>query len=97
MKPIKFSAEQRFRHASHVSWRKVGKEAVVLDLNSNNYFSVREVGSFIWEKLGGGATLAQVRSQICRRYHVKPDAAQRDIESFVKDLCRKELLVPRKG
>ena len=50
----------RFRRASHVAWRTIGSETVVLDLKGKRAFGLNEPGGALWHALaelpeGGGA------------------------------------------
>lgn len=91
----KFDGGRRYRHAEHISWRRVEEEAVLLNLNTSAYFSVNGVGARIWEKLGAGACPDEIQSEICREFSVEPAEAQRHVQDFIHDLCAKELLIPR--
>ena len=83
----------KFKHASNVTWRQVDKDAVILDLDTSNYFSLNEVGVLVWERLGDGATIAEVCEEVCKLYDVPPKDALRDIEKLVAALSAKKLLV----
>jgi hypothetical protein len=82
-----------YKHASHVSWRRVDNESVVLDLNSSVYFSLNEVGTLIWDRLGAGKSLEDIREEICASFDVKPQEAQKDMDALVAKLCKENLLV----
>ena len=91
----KSKAEQKYRHSDRVSWRQVDKEGVILDLESSDYFSVNEVGVFIWEKLGAGETPKEIALAICEEYEVSEEQAQKDVLALIKELLKRKLIEPK--
>ncbi|MFA6003944.1 MAG: PqqD family protein [Elusimicrobiota bacterium] len=90
----KRDGQKSYRHADHISWRKVGEDAVLLDQNTSLYFSINNVGALIWERLGAGTDLASIREEICREFSVEPERAQKHMDEFIQELCAKNVLVP---
>jgi len=84
---------EKFKHASHVTWRQVEKDAVILDLDTSVYFSLNELGMLVWERLGDGATIAEIQDEVCRLYDVTPKIAHKDIELLIAAMTAKKLLV----
>jgi len=67
----------RFRRASHVAWRKIGNETVVLDLRAKRAFGLNEAGGALWHALvelpeGAGVALA---------------SSERDAQAFLAELA----------
>jgi len=90
----KSKAGEKYRHADHVSWRKVENEAVVLDLNTSDYFSLNETGLVVWEKLGEGADLHGLAEAVCAEYDVDEKQAMADAKKLVGELLKKKLIQP---
>ena len=90
----KAKEESKYRHADHVSWRKVENEAVVLDLNSSDYFSLNETGLLIWEKIGEGSTLEGLAEAVASEYDVEAKAAKADVKKLVDELVKRKLIEP---
>lgn len=93
--PVRGKGPVRFQHASHVAWRKVEKESVVLDLDTSVYYSLNEISTLIWERLGAGASLEDIREEICAQYRVAPSEAMRDLQDIVRKLGKEKILIPR--
>jgi hypothetical protein len=91
----KIDSAARFKHAAGVSWRRVGDEGVLLDLQTSDYFSLNDVGVFIWEKLGLGASVQETEKALCNEYDVAPAEARRNVEAFIGRLRSQKLLVAR--
>ncbi len=84
----------KYKHADHVSWRRVENEAVVLDLNSSDYFSLNETGLLIWEKIGEGSNLEELAEAVAAEYDVEEKAAKTDVKKLVDELLKKKLIEP---
>lgn len=67
-------------------------EAVLLDLQSESYFGLNEVGSRIWELLREGHTLDSIHEILSREYDVEPEALQADMEQLITDLLAANLV-----
>ena len=89
----KNSVPPSFKHAANVAWRRVDAEAVLLNLDSSDYFSLNEAAALIWERLGKGDSLERIEAAVCAEYEVPPAAALKDIKALVKELTGKGLLL----
>lgn len=88
------AAAKKYRHASTSAWRRVEDDGIVLDLETSAYYSLNEVGSFIWERLGEGKTLDEVVAEVCDAYEVAEPEARKDAEELVAKLVSQKLLEP---
>ncbi|HVA66132.1 MAG TPA: PqqD family protein [Elusimicrobiota bacterium] len=86
----------KYKHAERAAWRQVDKEAVILDLESSEYFSLNEVGVVIWEKVGEGADLDAIVEAVCAEFDVDEAKAKKDATTLIGDLVKKKLLEVRK-
>jgi hypothetical protein len=67
-------------------------EAVLLDIEGGEYFSLNPVGSRIWELCDGTRSTAEVVSVICDEFDVAEDVAMADALEIL-DVLEKEKLV----
>jgi hypothetical protein len=72
--------------------RQVGDESVVLDLKSGRYLSIDPVGSVIWSVLASGGTPESAVSAVLEEFEVTEDVVRQDMQSFVTELVRLELV-----
>jgi hypothetical protein len=93
MPPSK-DAPKGFKYAAHTAWRRVENESIVLDLNSSVYYSLNDTASFIWEKLGTGASLSEIAAAVASEFDVTKGEASKDIGKVVEMLRKEKLLVP---
>ncbi|MGD0247023.1 MAG: PqqD family protein [Streptosporangiaceae bacterium] len=68
-------------------------EAVLLDIESGEYFSLNSVGSRIWELCDGTRTAAEIVSVICGEFDVAEDVATADAQEILGEFARENLVV----
>ncbi len=81
------------RPAASVRFRRVGEEAVLLNLETMLYFHLDEVGAFAWERLAAGETLDGIAEAIAGTFEVDAATARRDLDPLVESLVAAGLLV----
>ncbi|MBD3789971.1 MAG: PqqD family protein [Campylobacterales bacterium] len=64
----------------------VDDEMVLLDMNSENYFGLDEVGTSIWQVMQEQETLEKVFETLLEEYDVSADILKKDLEDFVQKL-----------
>jgi len=77
-----------------VTWRKTGDEAVILDLESSNYYSANETGTYVWEQFSAGKKPEKIAENLAEEYGIAPAQAKRDVEEFLKDLAKFRIVRP---
>lgn len=82
-----------WRPAASVRFRRVGDEAVLLNLDSMLYYHLDEVGAFIWERLEAGEPPDQIAEAIARTFAVDAATARRDLDALVEALVEAGLVV----
>lgn len=80
-----------------VTWRKAGDDAVILNLETSEYYSANETGTFIWELLSAGRKPGSIAEALAAEYSIEPDQADRDVSAFLADLARLKILRPEAG
>lgn len=68
-------------------------EAVLLDIESGEYFSLNPVGSRIWELCDGTRSAADIVSIICDEFDVAEDVATADAHEILDELEKEKLVV----
>lgn len=77
-----------------VAWSDLGSEVVILDLRSSTYYSVRDTGAFLVNLLMTGASVPVLVERLLTSYEISEEAARGDVEEFVKELTRRDLVEP---
>lgn len=66
--------------------------AVILDINSDQFFSLNPIGALIWTHLGNGETLDQIKDAIASQTGADLGQVSDDVDEFIADLKGKHLL-----
>ena len=78
--------------ADTVFAQEVDGEMVLLDMNSENYFGLDEVGTAIWQVMQEKETLQEVLDVLLEQYEVESDVLEKDLADFVNKLVESELV-----
>ncbi len=66
--------------------QEVSGETVLLDLNSENYFGLDEVGTRIWQLIESSGNLQKIYDTMLSEYEVEADQLLEDMEQLVVDI-----------
>ena len=81
-----------YRHASSLSWKKVGNEILIIDSRINQeVHRLNGVASFIWEKCVD-ATKNDILNNILETYDISEADALSDLNGFLDELTQKKIL-----
>jgi len=75
--------DQRYLAAPDVLFQRVGDEGVLLDLASERYFSLNEVGARFWELLAEDASLARALAVLVQEYEVSDQVLRADLDDLL--------------
>lgn len=75
-----------------VAAQVVNGEAVLLNIESGEYFSLNRVGSRVWELCDGTRSAANIISVICDEFDVPEDVVAVDAGEFLAALEQDNLL-----
>ncbi len=70
----------------------LGDETVILSLASNEYYSLKEVGTRIWELIQEPKTVKEVRDTILNEYDVAPEHAERELLAVLQEMADEGLI-----
>ena len=83
---------QRITFADTVFAQEVDDEMVILDMESENYFGLDEVGTSIWHAMQEYGTLQEVFDALLEQYDVEPEILEKDLSDFVEKLLESGLV-----
>lgn len=75
-----------------VSTQLEGEESVLLSLTTQQYYSLNETGSRIWELLSDGQNAADIIEALTQEWDVGHDEAAKTVESFLRELTEEGLV-----
>ena len=84
--------KRRFVKVPEVTWSALDEECVLLHLSTGRYYTLNEVGRFLWESLDGQNSLSDVCQRLIREYDVDEGVAKQDILEVIQDLLEEGLL-----
>lgn len=80
-----------------IAWSDLGSEVVILDLRSSTYFSARDSGAFLVNALVDGASATTLVERLLGRYEADTDTVRADVDEFLGELARRDLIEPVDG
>jgi hypothetical protein len=86
-------SELRLRRSS-LQWLDADGEIVALDEETLVYLSANESGAVLWEALAGGTTRDALVDALVDRFGIDNEQAARDVDTFLAELERRNLLEP---
>ncbi len=78
--------KQKITFSESVFAQEVDGEMVLLDMNSENYFGLDEVGTAIWQSMQEKETLQEVYDAMLEQYEVEPEILEKDLLDFTTKL-----------
>ena len=95
MKPVLFSS--RARVAPEVMIQEVGGESVILDLKTEKYLGLNEVGTRMWQVLLESDSIQAAYDKLLAEYEVPPAQLEDDLRVFVDRLLENGLIATETG
>jgi len=77
---------QKIEISSEVLTQEVGGETVILDLKSESYFGLDEVGTRIWQLLQEQEDIQTITATMLKEYDVKEEQLEKDIQNLLTQL-----------
>ena len=78
--------------ANHVLFRQLDNEAILLDLETGQYYGLNEVGCQLWQQLATNPDPHQALTTILANYNVAQDQLTQDIAQWLAELNAAGLL-----
>jgi hypothetical protein len=69
-----------------------GKEGILVDLNSKQYYRLNETGSLVWRGLEKGNSVDEIVSHMQNMYEVTNDHAKASVERLLRSLELNKLI-----
>ena len=84
--------DQKITFAETVFAQEVDGEMVLLDMESENYFGLDEVGTAIWQAMQEKETLKEVLDVLLEQYEVETEMLEHDLSDFIAKLVESGLV-----
>ena len=89
---MELTGSQAFTVSSDVLFQEVAGETVLLDLASEQYFGLDEVGTRIWALLGEGKAIDAIVSVLLEEYEVERARLESDVRELLGSLLEAGLI-----
>ncbi|MFB2835277.1 PqqD family protein [Floridanema evergladense] len=84
--------EMRVSVPEDVLIRELDGESVILNLKSERYFGLDEVGTRMWEVLSTSETIASAYQTLLSEYDVVPEQLESDLYNLLQQLIQHGLI-----
>jgi hypothetical protein len=81
-----------YQPSSHISWRVVAGELVVLDMISGEYHTFNDVGRAVWLSFANGNGIDVTKALILEEFDGDETTIDADVDSMVANLLERGLL-----
>jgi Coenzyme PQQ synthesis protein D (PqqD) len=84
----------KLRPSRDVISRRVGDEIVLVDLQSDEMYSLNSTGARAWELLSEGHDAEAIDETLSDEYGIDREEVQRELERLLDELQRRRLVEP---
>jgi hypothetical protein len=84
--------EQKVSISPEVLFQEVSGEMVLLDLASENYFGLDEIGARIWGLLESGSSVGETLDALMEEYEVEREMLESDVRELLEKLVEAGLI-----
>src|SRR5262245_17804106 len=92
------SATHRYEiNDAAVAHETIDGEVIAVHLRTGCYFALSKVGAEVWDHLGSGATAEAIAGWIAARHGRPCGEVEADVERFLAELARLDLVLPSEG
>jgi hypothetical protein len=86
-------ARQKFRiNTPQVVHDTFDGEAVIINLESGNYYSLEKSGEYIWNHLAAGFSVSEIARNLTNLYPDEAPRIERELEKFIDQLNEEKLV-----
>ena len=89
---IEIEDNQVFTVSKDVLFQEVSGETVLLDLASEQYFGLDEVGTRVWQLLNEGQSLDAMLEVLLEEYEVERERLEGDVRALLESLIEAGLV-----
>ena len=83
---------KKLKISPEVHSQEVGSETVLLDLQSESYFGLDEVGTRVWQLLQESGDMESIFETILEEYDVEKEQLRKDLDDLVNKLVEAGLV-----
>lgn len=89
---LQFSLEQKISIAPNVLAQDLAGESVLLNIQTEQYFSLDDIGTQMWQTLIEKDSIQTAIDALQVEYNVEPELLQKDVKNLIEELLANELV-----
>ena len=78
--------------SKNVFAQEIDEETIILDSETQEYFSINEIGKVIWSLIEEKKNLAEIKAEMLDMYEVPEEQIEKDLLNFIQALEQKRLI-----
>ena len=82
----------RIKQSEEILFQDIEDELIILNINDENYLGLDQVGTRIWNVLLNCNTTKDAYGQLLEEYEVEPTTLKKDLNNFINELLKNNLV-----
>lgn len=78
--------------SKNVFAQEIDEETIILDSETQEYFSINEIGKVIWSLIEEKKNLEEIKAEMLDMYEVPQEQLEKDVLNFLQALEQKGLI-----
>ena len=78
--------------SKNVFAQEIDEETIILDSETQEYFSINEIGKVIWSLIEEKKNLEEIKAEMLDMYEVPEEQIEKDLLNFIQALQQKKLI-----
>ncbi len=78
--------------SKNVFAQEIDEETIILDSETQEYFSINEIGKVIWSLIEEKKNLEEIKAEMLDMYEVPEEQIEKDLLNFIQALEQKRLI-----
>jgi hypothetical protein len=78
--------------SKNVFAQEIDDETIILDSETQEYFSINEIGKVIWSLIEEKKNLEEIKAEMLEMYEVPEEQIEKDLLNFIQALEQKGLI-----
>jgi hypothetical protein len=78
--------------SKNVFAQEIDEETIILDSETQEYFSINEIGKVIWSLIEEKKNLEEIKAEMLDMYEVPEEQIEKDLLNFIQALEQKKLI-----
>ena len=78
--------------SKNVFAQEIDEETIILDSETQEYFSINEIGKVIWSLIEEKKNLEEIKAEMLDMYEVPQEQIEKDLLNFIQALEQKKLI-----